>query len=345
MKNIYLSLVACLISISFLNAQLTLTKAFNEPSIGDVNISHRWDSTTALLNDIGPGTLWDFSSLTTNTGVTISTFTTVSSSTNAATFPNANLAEYDGFGGYRFWKSTSSPTTQLELLGIDQPSLSINLNTNSAITNVWPISLYYNKTDAFNGTAAAQTPTGNLTGTASGKVKTYASGTGTVILPGGLTYTNVLQVTVTQTINVNLLFGLVTVNLLSTNYQYYHASEKYPIISINYQTISGAFSGSTAGITINNNVIQGIEESLKNFNFSVYPNPASNKLNIKLSNNKAENVLVKIINSIGQTVKSIDLGNSSEINNEINLTDLEKGIYFVKTTVGTASSTKKIFKD
>ncbi|MDO8999493.1 MAG: T9SS type A sorting domain-containing protein [Bacteroidota bacterium] len=348
MKKIYFTILSTLFFTQISNAQLILTKAINEPVIGDLNIMHRWDSTTALSNSFGPGTFWDFSTLTTNTAVASSNYTTVASTPSASTYPNATFAEYDGISGYNYWKATTSPTTQLELLGLLQPSLSINLNANSAIVSIWPIAFGYNKTDVFSGTASVQTPTANLTGTANGNLKTVASGNGTVVLPGGLTFTNVLQVTTTQTINVSLFVGPFpagTATIMSTNYQYYHSTQKFPIISINYQSTSGSFSNNIATIRINNNVIAGIDEASLNTTFLIYPNPTSGKLNVMLSNTKSENVSIKIINNIGQIVKTINLGNATDINNQLDLSGLASGVYFVKTTIGNSSSSKKLIKE
>ena len=341
MKKIYLVIFSALLCTQISKGQLSLTKAFNEPVIGDVNISHCWDSTSALDNNAGPNTLWDFSALTTNTGVSTSNYTTVAGSTDAGNYPNATFAEFDGNAGYTYYRATTTATPQLELLGIYQPSLSINLNQNPAVIAVWPIAYGYNKTDALSGTVSTPTIGGNATG----NVKTSASGTGTVLLPGGLTFTNVLQITATQTINISLMAGPIPVasaTVLSTNYQYYHGTQKFPILSVNYQTISGAFSGSSASIRINNNVIAGIKESHSKIDFSIAPNPSNDQLNISLTNQKAENVSAMILNNLGQLVKTIELGNSTTINKQVDLTDLNSGIYIIKTTIGASSSSKKI---
>ncbi|MBA3682543.1 MAG: T9SS type A sorting domain-containing protein [Bacteroidetes bacterium] len=346
MKKIYFAIFSALLCTQVSNAQLSLTKAFNEPVIGDVNISHRWDSAGVLDNNPGPNTLWDFSTLTTNTGVATSNYTAVAGTPSASGYPNATLAEFDGNAGYTYYKATTTATPQLELLGIYQPSLSINLNNNSAIIAVWPITYGYNKNDALSGTVA--TATAGLGGTCTGNINTLASGTGTVLLPGGLTYTNVLQVTATQTINITLMAGPFpagTATVISTNYQYYHSTQKFPIISVNYQNITGSFSGSSAAVRINNNVIAGIKETSLKADFSIFPNPATDKLNILLTNKKAENVSVNIMNNLGQLVKAIDLGNSTTINNQIDLTGLSSGMYVIKTNVGSASSSKKLVKE
>ncbi len=343
MKKIYLAIFSALLCSQVSKAQLSLTKAFNEPVIGDINVNHRWDSVAALDNNAGPNTLWDFSSLTTNTGVATSNYTAVAGTPSASGYPTATFVEFDGNSGYTYYRATSTATPQLELLGIYQPSLSINLNTNPAIIAVWPIAYGYNKTDALGGTVT--TATTGVGGNATGNIKTMASGTGTVLLPGGLTFTNVLQVTATQTINIALMAGPIpvgTASVLSTSYQYYHSTQKFPILTVNYQNISGSFSGSSASIRINNNVIAGIKEAQSKFDFSVYPNPANDQLNVALTNQKAENVSVKILNNLGQMVKTIELGNSTSINKQIDLTDLSSGIYIVKTSIGSSSSSKKL---
>ena len=58
-------------------AQLSLTKAFNEPVIGDIVNWQQYDSTTAIPKSLGAGQNWNFNSLTTNTYVQTSTYTTV----------------------------------------------------------------------------------------------------------------------------------------------------------------------------------------------------------------------------------------------------------------------------
>ena len=344
MKKFYILILLTVISIQISTAQLVLTKSFNEPVIGNLITYNRWDSSATLVNTTGTNVLWNFSSLVANTGLSISNYTTVSSSTSAASYSNASYAETNGSGNYTFWKSTNTPTTQLELLGIVQPSLSVNLNANSAIASVWPIAYGYNKTDAFSGSAVAQTSI-SLSGTASGTIHVQASGSGTVILPGGTTYTNILQITTTQTLNVSLAFGLVNASIVSTNYQYYHGSQKFPLITVEYQTTTGTFSGNTGRIKINSNAIPittGLNfENFKN-DFFIFPNPAKNIVNISLSNPTHDNGFITIYNALNKTIKTIELGNAFIIEKDIDIFDLSSGIYFIKTTLGNKSYTKKL---
>jgi hypothetical protein len=76
-------------------------------------------------------------------------------------------------------------------------------------------------------------------------------------------------------------------------------------------------------------------DDLKQFNFSVYPNPASNNLNLSASKNIDS---VEIFNLIGQKVMTV-IPNSNTTS--INVSSLNSGVYIVKATIqGTKGSYK-----
>ena len=334
MKKIYLSIIAvgCMFSA---NAQLSLTKAFNEPIVGDINTKIAYDSTGVLPVNTGTNQTWDFSTLGADTIVEVSTFTTVASTPNGANYSGSTLADSDGQGAYNFYKATA---TNYELVGIDDPNLSINLS-NTAIVAVWPISMGYTNTDAFSGTATSSQAG---SGTATGTITTTASGSGTLILPGGASYTNVLQVKSNQLVEVSLLFGSVIVNVATTDYNYYHSSQKFPLLTLSYSDVSGAFSNTSATIRINSAVAVGISELNFDASFSIFPNPAKNNLNVKLSNTGNANCAIEIVNAMGQIVQTNNLGNGFEIQSNISISNLSTGVYFVKTTLGDKVSIKKL---
>lgn len=82
----------------------------------------------------------------------------------------------------------------------------------------------------------------------------------------------------------------------------------------------------------------GVYEIANNFSVSVYPNPSSGKFIISCSNLSLQTTLT-IINSIGQTLKSVEL-KSSETN--IDLSSFENGIYFLKINNESSHITKKL---
>lgn len=331
MKKIYLSLLAIAFTFS-VNAQLTLTKAFNEPVIGNTVTKKGYDSVGVIPKSTGLNQNWNFSSLITNTLTEVHTFTTVASTPSAAAFPTATLVDDDGAGTYTYLKSVGN---NYEMVGMVDPTITFNF-TNTAISAIWPVTFGYNNVDAFAGTVS-----GPSSGTAVGTLTTNAGGTGTVTLPGGGMFTNCLQAKVTQTIDINL--GIITATAINVSYIYFHASQKFEILSVAYETFNSLLGNNfEVTIKINNAVLTGINEATFNKSYSVYPNPANGKFNVMFTNEKNEALSLEIMNGVGQTVKTIDLGNGYDINTTVDVTGLNSGVYYVKTTLGNNSVVKKL---
>ena len=92
-------------------------------------------------------------------------------------------------------------------------------------------------------------------------------------------------------------------------------------------------SGTSTGITYNNLDIE----------FSVYPNPAKNQITVDFSstNNKSSNLIISDI--LGKTVKEFSVNSSNGINRiDINLNNLNDGIYFINFSNNEIKSTKKL---
>jgi hypothetical protein len=340
MKKIYVTILGAIIA-GQMSAQ-TLTKITHEPIIGDGSTSQGYDSTGVVPKNTGAGLIWDFSTLTSNTITGTSTFVDPTSVASATAYPGTTIAEDAGGGSYSFYKSTSTPTTQFEILGFYSPGLSMTY-TNSAIASVWPVSMGYSVTDTYAGTVDVSGSAGPLSGT----ITTTGSGTGTLIAPGGATLTNVLQVKTANRLTLSIAGGLFTGTIVSTDYAYYQTTQKTPVLYVSYQrqTLS-SFSGPTvttsADISMNTQVITGINDHNFEASFQIFPNPAKEAINVKLSNAKNENSFIEIYNSVGMLIRKVELGNESTLTQLVNISDLNSGIYIVKTTLGTKQSSRKL---
>jgi hypothetical protein len=69
----------------------------------------------------------------------------------------------------------------------------------------------------------------------------------------------------------------------------------------------------------------------------VYPNPAKDKLIVSLSNNGSSTIV--ITDMLGKTVRQIK---TNELQTQINVSDLQDGIYFIRLTQDNASYVEKI---
>lgn len=333
MKKIYLLGFACISALS-VNAQ-TITKTFNDPVFGDQFNRKEYDSVGVVPKSIGTSQLWDFSAFTQNANVLNTTFTTVATATNSASYVGATIVEMDGAGANTYYKSTA---TQYELVGAENTSVSYSY-TNTAIAWAWPTGYGYTNSDTYSGSAHF----GTTAGISSGSVTTNASGTGTLILPGGLSLTNVLQLTIVNSFTLDFSPLPFVLNIKAIDYDYFHASQKLPVLTVSYSSASGAGAPtSSAKIRVNNFVITGVNDFNFDATFAIFPNPAKDNFNIKLNNINNDLCKVEIVNSVGQAIKIIDLGNDMNILKTINLSDLGSGIYMVKTTLGDKQSVRKL---
>ncbi|MDG1145110.1 MAG: T9SS type A sorting domain-containing protein, partial [Flavobacteriales bacterium] len=75
-------------------------------------------------------------------------------------------------------------------------------------------------------------------------------------------------------------------------------------------------------------------------NLSIYPNPASNRININLGNNK-EIAKVTITNILGKVVKTTTMNGEST---QLSIEELINGIYFVSVETTNQVTTKSLVK-
>lgn len=77
--------------------------------------------------------------------------------------------------------------------------------------------------------------------------------------------------------------------------------------------------------------------------FSVYPNPANNQLNVELINNSNLNSEIRIYNKLGQIVLSSKTKIFRTIN--LNISNLNTGVYIIEIRTDNVSKTKKFIKN
>lgn len=346
MKKIYTLILLVLLISNVGKAQLSLTQGFNEPSIGNTENRKSYDTTSAIPKNTGLNQVWNFSTLSTNTVAMVTySYVTPASVSGGTAFPTATIARTDGTNN-EFYKTN---VAQYELLGTKQGSTSLTF-TNSAVVAIWPITYGYTNTDPVSGSAKITT-TITLNAPFNGNITVNGTGTGTLQLPFGINLTNCLQLKSvlngTATFTVPIIGTTIPTTVTNTSYQYYHSTQKFSLLTVNINSVmtpTASYNSTSTSITLNNDIFAGIKEygnSISGLN--LYPNPSSGNFYLVFNNENAEAVSVEISNYIGQTVKNISFENTKGFSvNEINVSSLGKGIYFVKTIVGNNSTTKKL---
>jgi hypothetical protein len=332
MKNTYLT-ISVFTSIFSLSAQVSLTRTSNQPIQGNVNTKQIYDSVGVIPSTTGNNQLWDFSNFAVDSAVEVSNYISVASAPGGSSFTGANLVE--AFGSTYFFMKAGY--TKYEIVGIRNSNFELNFSSNVATQFIWPVAYGYSKTDAFSGTAVANSMNGNV----SGNIYTTALGSGTLIVPGGTIFNNVLQVKVRINASASFLLGLANVNLSAIDYTYYDAVHKFPLVTVSYADVTGDFTSKEAVVKMNSSVV-GINDLNFESSFNIFPNPAKSDFTIKLSNQYNYRCTVEIINSTGQTAKTIDLGHAIAISESIKTSDLLPGMYIVKTILGDRISSRKL---
>lgn len=108
-------------------------------------------------------------------------------------------------------------------------------------------------------------------------------------------------------------------------YVWYNSNPFFEIMNIQYHWNDGILTYSTCEIRKNITFLHAKENKQKPF--SVYPNPTSNILMVKL-NEFQKDLSLKILDLLGNNI--ITYTNLSAISNEINIDNLSNGIYLVE---------------
>ncbi|PKR82151.1 hypothetical protein CW751_02095 [Brumimicrobium salinarum] len=86
-----------------------------------------------------------------------------------------------------------------------------------------------------------------------------------------------------------------------------------------------------------------VEMTAQEVDFKAYPNPANNVVNIDFELNTQEETTISIINTVGQTVVVNNLGSVTGVQSiQLNVADLEAGMYIVKVKTSNGEQTKRI---
>lgn len=88
-------------------------------------------------------------------------------------------------------------------------------------------------------------------------------------------------------------------------------------------------------------VLTGVDDVKGNGNISLYPNPNSGLFTIKGNVNSNKEVTIQIVNAAGQLVyETTCLPNNKELNTQINVEHLAKGVYSLRIKTGTINTIK-----
>jgi hypothetical protein len=313
----------------------------DEPSIGDVATLYVIDSMAPDYSGVtGAGVEWDYSSYEGYVGGSRG-LEVLDPTTTAFAYPSATAA----IDIQDFLKTfTSSTATQRVGHGFVYTDaqfgdIVVKFNTDQATLYEYPFALGETFTDAFEGTATYNLGVGGpTTSPAAGELTATVDGEGTLKLADAITHTNVLRYKLKDSTVIST--GFADVTLKRTQYEYYDfASGELPVFVHTHLEISGPFTTEFDLVmsSVEPTTTMGVEENILS-NAVVYPNPATDVVNISLSN-ELSNTEVSIVDAMGRVVLNQSIENDFV---SLDVAGLEGGIYFVKISNGEAVETKTV---
>ena len=327
--NLFLTLMAspCLL------AQTTITKAFNDPVVGDV-VNNQQVVGTVDNTASGAGVTYNNASLT--GGAIVATTFSAPTSAEISSYPGTTIKSTDGVNT-SFLKQSA---TKLELTAMVTSQGTINFNADNATAMSYPLAFGNSVNDQAKGTFTSSAANGLV----KGNVLINADANGTLII-GSNTYTNILRVKTTQNFNLyqstDTFYTFPVGTITGTTYQYYNGSSKFPLLS----HLSGNISVPLLGI--NQSTTEAVAQGFtflgtKDFqfveDFMIYPNPAQDFIQIKT--NTKESLMATIYSLEGRKIKSMPLKDG-----RVEITDLSPATYLLEVKGKTFNKTVKFIKN
>jgi hypothetical protein len=308
MKNINLLLIAT-ITCSSLSAQITLTSDVATPSIGNAN-EYLVENFSIDVSNSGENQTWDFSSVGTDAVLIERALLAPSEAEFLEVDPEASYTVHTENNDEIFEASFSTSTDGIRRVSLYSEAFGQVIFTDPQEIIRFPLS--YNS-EEYNDTFSATFSEDNVR---EGTIKTYADAYGTLILPNGTVH-NVLR----AVSEIEYTVGI-TAGTKETAYMWFDGFHKEPIAVLSVITVPVGEPSEIKKLRYTTANDLNINEIKQSHPF-IYPNPTQNSFSL---NSDDEIQKIRIIDVKGKTLKSIE---RLEKNQTINISNLNKGIYFV----------------
>lgn len=332
-----ITLLLSLFSVLAINAQLiTITETYQIPQNGDT--IHYQKANTFGFDKDGVGVvtdkLWDFHALMNDGNEDIQFWWTAPTGlAGADSFPTANIARGGTTeNGYFFYNNS---TTELNRIGWYGDATNFGIYRNSFATEFkFPFTAGDNNSVSYSGRYAPFNLGEDSVTIELGNISLQADMQGTLILPTG-EFHNVLRIHDVESFHLKAYIAgtPATDNLIEDDYYYWFVDTIFqPILIYGTTAIDGSEQAEVLRyqpIDVPTNVL----ENTLNDKIKIYPNPSNGIFEIQGENINS----VKIIDIKGEQIKT-------EIKNfkKIDLTEMEKGIYFAKIYTNNGIVIRKI---
>lgn len=325
-KHVLFLMISALCFLKPVMGQPTITSA-NMYAPGDVLTLQSADTTGITEGAAGANQTWNFANLQNMGAATTQSIVAASGTTYFSDFPAADIAIDAGGNTFSYLDISGNDVYEL---GFGSASLTLKY-TDAQKFQTFPVTYNTSFTDNLVGSYMVGPFLDNRTG----DVSFVADGYGTLILPTG-TINNVLRMKYIQNFtDVQEIGGGNTVTTLSNTVTYYWMTpgNKNALMDISYVTTTViGFSTHLKTVYYYPGSVSTGNLLSPNANLQIFPNPASDKVNLSLNLDKGGLVKLSLYNVSGQEVSTPDNSETSAglYTREIDLADVPAGVYFLK---------------
>ena len=288
----------------------------------------------------GANQVWNFDQLV---GVGISTYAkTNPTASQLTTFPNTNsvvVSSVDAIQSSEMF--VKDVANVISITGLRAAGLELNFATNNATLGAFPMTYGFSNTDPVAGTYVYTTYSGTFTGNIVTSVDAYGTLYRNV---GGIPNSNATRLKTVITINLNYGFLTNVGTITQTTYSYYQD----PSVSADgllFRTSTTKALVPLASIDQTDTVMESyLATALSTETFlanqlAITQNPVQNQLQLEV----ADAITIHAISILDTNGRMVISKSSDE--KSMDVSRLQKGIYFAKIETNKGTVTKKIIKE
>lgn len=266
---------------------------------------------------------------------------------HSSVFNMANVA-VEEFGNFFFFEVNESAILQHGFLSKDGSTMIVYENPFEKLK--FPFAFG----DSFSGNYSGSISSGCSNGTITGQYAVQADGHGSLLLPGNVSYDNVLRVKETKSYVQNVNDSATHVEIIT--HRWYIADNTYPILTL----ISKSFryannsSGNSTQAAYNPALLLkpgsnfAVNSTARLLNFNVFPNPSTDVFNIEFTLEKESDVNLTLFDINGRAMQEILQSRleKGKYNHSISAreTSIPHGVYLLKLIVNGSESSMKVVR-
>ncbi len=350
MKTFYLILGFLLLGINLFAQGPVITSSYN-PSVGDNLLFKNADTTNVLPGSGGANVTWNFTGINLSSNIGTMSWISPTGMPYSTYYPTANLAATQtGESSIIYWQKTGNMFGWLGQADSGSSGLTLIRTYNNVGIPYFHYPMSYGGTTYVDSVRFYKTAGSNWNHYYE-IITQNADGWGTINLPGGVSYSNVVRVR----------YYVAGLDSLSTGglgfiseyrYEWFRSGYKFPVFQIITQLeyIMGVgVSGykevryTTTNVPIG---IRNISEAVpsKYLLSQNYPNPFNPTTNIRYQITKSDFVSLKVFDIMGREISTLvnEKQNVGTYEATFDASNLSSGEYFYRLSAGDFSDTKKL---